>query len=361
MHREGPNAEFDPIERNTRRQVWWSIYIFEKILSNILGRPTVIDETEMSIRVPDTLLLDQKTMSGEFMTYSYRIVRLSVRIRQQAYFDPVTAEERTPTVECAESLLRECDQYLISLSPEMSIVFPLAPSENRGTVLLHHIFYYYMRCIVSREFHIQKVERDISHFENQTPNISENWGKVLALSEDCVESAHKSLQCTMAGAHLGIIGFSWLNLFFVFHSILIVCADFLARPKDRHESHKDSERKAMVHLMLNHIRGLKLPPTYTILNKISLQFASITGVSERQPVSRDGSTQSNDLSQEPVSMSRSEGISSALADVTGLGEDWFSSAATTLGLDFFDFDQLPDTSSAYDDYATYSAYSMGDG
>jgi hypothetical protein len=362
MHRDGPNAEFDPIERNTRRQVWWSIYIFEKILGSILGRPTVIDDREMSLRVPDTLLLEQRTMSEEFMTCSYRIIRLSFRIRQEAYFDPLTAEERTPTIECAEFLLRECDQYQMGLSQAMSITFPLDPSENRVTVLLHHIFYYYMRCIASREFHIQKVERDIAHLENKTPNLSENWEKILALSEDCVESAHRSIQCTMAGAHLGMIGYSWLNLFFIFHSILIVCADFLARPKDRHDSHKDKERKAMVRLMLNHIRGLKLAPSYSILNKIAIQFASITGVSEERIYTRRGSAvQPSDVSQEPLSVWKGESMSKVLAEASDSGEDWFSSAATTLGLDYFDFGQLPDTPSAYNNFSSYTGYSMDGG
>jgi proline utilization trans-activator len=360
MHRDGPSAEFDPIERNIRRQTWWSIYVFEKILASILGRPTVIDDREMSLRVPDTLVLGQKTMSEEFMTYSNKVIKLFLRMRQEAYFDPVTAEERTPTIHFAESLLRECDTYLMGLPPAMSIRFPLDYGEDRATVLLHHIFYYYMRCIVSREFHIQKVGRDISSLENKVPNTSDGWEKILALSEDCVESAHNSIQCTMAGAHLGMIGYSWLNLFFVFHSILIVCADYLARPRDQHDSPKDIERKAMVNYMLKHIQGLKLAPTYTILHQITLQFASITGVSEEQSHLLKGSVaQTNDFSQEPQSVWRGDSTLTALAEMSESGGDWFSNATTTLGLDFFDFGQLSDMPSTYDDYLAYAEYPTG--
>ena len=357
MHRDGPSVEFDPIERNVRRQTWWSIYIFEKILAGILGRPTVIDDREMSLRVPDTLVLEQKTMSEEFMTYSNKVIRLFLRMRQEAYFDPVTAEERTPTIEFAACLLRECDEYFKNLPPAMSIRIPLDHDESRATVLLHHIFYSYMRCIVSREFHIQKVERDILRLEGQIPDTSEDWEKVLALSEDCVESAHYSIQCTMAGAHLGMIGYSWLNLFFVFHSILIVCADFLARPRDQHDSPKDTERKAMVNLMLKHIKGLKLASTYTILHQITLQFASMTGVSEEQShLPKTSVVQTNEFSQEQQPVWRADGTSRPLAGMSELGEDWFSNAATTLGLNFFDFGHISDMPSAYDEYIAYAAH-----
>jgi hypothetical protein len=358
MHRDIPNEEFDPIERNVRRQTWWSIYIFEKVLGNILGRPTVIDDKEMSLRIANTAVLGQKTMSEEFMTYSHKIIKLSFRIRQKVYFDPITAEERTPTIDFAESLLRECDQYFGSIPPAMSIRFPLDYGESRATVLLHHIFYYYMRCIVSREFHIQKVGRDVSHLENKTPDTSEDWTRILALSEDCVESAHNSIQCTVAGAHLDMIGYSWLNLFFVFHSILIVCADFLARPRDQHDSHKDTERKAMVNLMLKQIQELKLAPTYTILHQITLQFASLTGVSEEPNLPRGSAGPTNEDFAEPQSAWRGDGTSRALAEISESGEDWFSSATTTLGLDFFDFGQLSDMPPAYDGYLAY-AYPTG--
>lgn len=75
MHRDATNMEFDPIERNTRRQVWWSIYSFERILCSILGRPTVIDDREVSMKIPDAPMLEQQTMSAEFMTYAHEIVR----------------------------------------------------------------------------------------------------------------------------------------------------------------------------------------------------------------------------------------------------------------------------------------------
>jgi proline utilization trans-activator len=341
MHRGGSNCEFDPIERNTRRQVFWSIYVLEKILCSILGRPTVIDDAEMKMRLPDASMLEQQSMSAELLDITFEIAQMSYRIRQRAYFDPTTAEERSPALPVAISLLRECDNFHSRipryLLPDLN---SSAPPSQRINVLLLHVYYYYTRCIVSRDFLIQKVERDISYLENKLPPISEDWDTTFALGEDCVESAYQSIRCIMAGQDFGLISYSHIDLFFVFHSVLIVCADFLARPGEQRVSHKDKERKEMVRAMLDHVRGMKtLAPTYITLNRIAVQFAAITGVYEEPVVPDDTPGQTSGPSPENHAGSGHDSIMSNV-ETLDFEEDWFASATTNLGLDFFDLNQL---------------------
>jgi proline utilization trans-activator len=344
MHRGGSNSEFDPIERNTRRQVWWSIYILEKILCSILGRPTVIDDVEMKMRLPDASMFEQQGMSGDFMAMAFDLCQISYRIRQRAYFDSRTAEERSPTVSVAVELLRECDHFHSKLPRYLLPDFSSpASSPQRAKVLLLHVYYYYTRCIVTRDFLIQKVERDISYMENRLPPISEDWDTTFALSEDCVESAHQSIRCIMAGQDMGLIVYSYIDLFFVIHSVLILCADFLARPKEQQISAKDRERQDVVRAMLDHVRGLKrLAPTYIILKRIAMQFASMTGVYE-EPGGPDTlpSQGSGGTSPEQLSASGHDSIMSNVAETSDFEEDWFASATNNLGLDFFDLNQMP--------------------
>lgn len=339
MHRDSANMEFEPIERNTRRQAWWSIYAFERILCSILGRPTVIDDREMATKVPDSQSLEQRGISAEFMEYGSEILRLSYTIRQRAYFDGTTAGERSPTLDVAERLLRECDEFFATIPPHFALNFsPMSP-DQRARLILLHIYYLYVRCIVSRDFLVRKVERRICLMENVLPPFSEDWTRTFALSDDCVESAHQSIRCIMAGAHLGIIGNSWLDLFFVFHSVLIVCADFLARPKKQPDSPKDTERKAMVRAMLNHVRGMReLAPTYKILSQIAMQFASITGVADDSITSHAVNTP-RDPSTEHGPSKSNEGPGDQAVDVSEVQEDWFENATTNLGIDFFDLTQ----------------------
>ena len=80
MHRDSSNLQFEPIECNVRRQVWWSIYIFEKILCGILGRPTGIDDREVAMKVPDAPMLEQTRITAIFMNLCSDLVSLSYRI-----------------------------------------------------------------------------------------------------------------------------------------------------------------------------------------------------------------------------------------------------------------------------------------
>ncbi|KAH7078396.1 fungal-specific transcription factor domain-containing protein [Paraphoma chrysanthemicola] len=354
MHRDGLNAEFDPIERNTRRQVWFSIYIFEKILCSILGRPTVIDDSEMAMKIPDPLMMEQKNMSVEFMSCAFVLMQMSYKVRQRAYFDEDTGEERSPSVPVAVSLLRECDRFFPTLPPQHAADFSPLPPERRSLALLLHMYYYHVRCIVSRDFLIQKVERNISYMEQQSPPFSEDWDTTLALSEDCVESAYQSLRCILAGTNLGMMWYSFLDLFFLFHSVMIVCADFLARPRQQRDSPKDVERKEMVQAMLAYVHGLtKLAPTYTILNRIATQFASMTGVYDESTATRESSGQAYDPSTGPPSDAGDDPNHINISDVQ---EDWFASATTNLGLDFFDLGQVASSGPTAAHDATYTQY-----
>lgn len=335
MHRDDPNLDFDPIERNTRRQVFWSIYTFEKILCSILGRPTVIDDREMSMQIPDASMLEQQSMSAEFMSTTYKLIRMSYRIRQQAYFDPITAEERSPSLIVAERLLYECDVFFTTIPKHLALDFSPVPSDQRARILLLHVYYLYTRCIVSRGFLIQKVENSICELEKKYCPPPENWQRTLALSEDCVQAASKSIQCILAGANLGMIGYSWLDLFFIFHSVLIVCADFLARPEHQVDSPKDTERKNMVRAMLDYVRSMrKLAPTYKILCQIAVQFAGITGVADDHLTSNRMSTGPH-LGPSPVM--GEIGTTEYLVEISDIQEDWFANATFELGLDFFHF------------------------
>jgi hypothetical protein len=90
---------------------------------------------------------------------------------------------------------------------------------------LLHIYYYYTRCIVSRDLLIQKVEKNISYIGQHSPPICEDWDTALDLSDACVESPHQRLRCILAGLHIDMMWYLWLDLFFVFRSVLIACAD----------------------------------------------------------------------------------------------------------------------------------------
>ena len=53
MHREGTSGGFDEMEREVRKRVWWTAYVFEQNQCAILGRPCAIDDTEVNVSFPN--------------------------------------------------------------------------------------------------------------------------------------------------------------------------------------------------------------------------------------------------------------------------------------------------------------------
>lgn len=323
MHRDDSNLELEPIERNTRRQVFWSIYVVEKKLCSILGCPTVIDDAEVYIQMPDAPLLADQSMSPEIMATELELTRMSYHIRQSAYFDCVSKEERSPSLDTATPLLQQCAAFFAAIPPSLTLHFSLAPADQQGKILLLHIYYYYTRCIISRDFLTQKVERNLCCLESKPPPPNEDWNRTLLMSEECVESAHQMLHCILAGAHLGMVGYSWLDLFFIHHSILIVCADFLARPQQQVDSTKDGARKETVRAALTFVRGMKKQaPTCRVLSQMAEQFAGITGVIDE------------DFCMKQTPPFGGNQVMHETGEISDIREDFFANVTMDLGLDF---------------------------
>ena len=167
----------------------------------------MIDDGDMSIRIPNTLMLEQRSIFTESLCL--QTICMSYSIRQRAYFNKDRAEEHSPTLSNALALLHECDGFFATIPTHMSLKHSPIPTDQRARILLLHIYYYYTHCIVSRDFLVQKVDSDICYLENQTPPGSDDRRETLALSEDCVDSAHKGIT---AGWDLGIVSHSWLDM-----------------------------------------------------------------------------------------------------------------------------------------------------
>ena len=212
-----------------------------------------------------------------------------------------------------------------------------------------HVYYFYIRCIVTRNYLIQKVERNIRSLENSEnccPGDDPEHLQAAALSEDCIVSAFKSLQCLNIISDLGFLnGVSWLDVFFVFHAVLIVCADFLARPKEQVDSHEDIRRKDSVRTILRSTGAIKLAPTYNILSQIAFQFASITGATDEpyasQHFNRTGTTTESSVPP-PTPQTPSftgDGMPKGLIEVSNPAHDhdWYQNEAANIPWwDFFD-------------------------
>lgn len=86
LHRSDTGAAFKPIEREVRKRVFCTLYVFEQFLATSLGRPTGLGDPDVEVVPPREGLLDGGGGGGDavFVSFSLRLYRILGRTRTRA-------------------------------------------------------------------------------------------------------------------------------------------------------------------------------------------------------------------------------------------------------------------------------------
>lgn len=339
MHREGATGGFDSIEREVRRRVWWTLYIFEQNLCTILGRPSAIDDVEVTITLPNENLLDgADCVPPGYIDYAVRLAKLSSEIKKKIYVIPNSSMDggEIPDISTATHLVQKLESWHRSLPPYIRLeCLSLVPKQRRAVLLLH-IQYHHAQSLITRPFILRKTRALITPQADKNDPLSDLDAKELDLSHACGTSARKVailLQQLAAGGMFE--GVAWLDAYYLYHCILILSLDFLARPTSQKDTQEDIARRAAVQDVVDAVRNMKLCPTFTILTQVALQFAKIVGVFDESATVRERAVEANSIRYMPpqaatVTEFRQQN------DVEGLLNQWFQNdSVNNLPWDFF--------------------------
>ena len=282
MHREGAAGGFDSIERELRRRVWWTLYMFEQNLCTILGRPTAIDDSEVTITLPHESILDGgDCVPPNYIDYAVRLTKLSSEIKRKIYATPNSNLKQceAPDTSIADNLLQKLESWHRSLPPYLRLeCLSLVPKQRRAVLLLH-IQYRHAQSLVTRPYILRKAKALISHQSEKKEKVPDLDPKALDLSHACGTSAQNVAILLQQLAAGGIFeGVAWLDAYYLFHCIILLSLDFLGRPVTQKDTLEDKARKRAVRNVLDAVRSMKLCPTFTVLTQVALQFAKIVGI-----------------------------------------------------------------------------------
>ncbi|KAL1980078.1 hypothetical protein VTN96DRAFT_4667 [Rasamsonia emersonii] len=283
MHREGVNEGFDPIERNTRRMVWWTLYMFEQKISIILGRPPCIDPMEVNVRLPDEAVLDGGDFPPDCHAHALALIQIGPRVKRLASaLSPKYTSEDALLATCAKAghMLQELNAWKSRLPQHLTPNWhPMIPRHRRA-VLMMHIYYHYLESIVTRPYLLCRVNRDIERqLQTGPPTLTAVSPKIDKLAQACRSSAKVALdhlhQLSMFGQLEGV---AWMDFYYVYHAMMVLSLDFLGRPRDSADSAEDVAHKERLSTMVELARRSKLAPTYKILSRVATDLALIVGV-----------------------------------------------------------------------------------
>jgi hypothetical protein len=333
MHREGATGGFDPVEKQIRRRVWWTLYMFEQNLCMMLGRPSAIDNVEVNVSLPNEALLDGSDCTPpEYIDYSLRLTRIASDIKRIIYSAPASRlqQDELPKSSVAKQLLLDLESWYHSLPSHLSLDGDSLAPKQRRAVLLLHIHYHHTHALVTRSYLLRKVRLELDRQLQREQRFPDLNADELSLSHLCGTSSRQALVLLHQLAARGMLdGVAWLDIFYAYHGVLVLSLDFLARPGEAEDSPEDLARKAAVRNMVDVLCSAKLCPTFHILGQVAVQFARIVRILDDVSLSHEGPNTGLQTVQQQFEPRAQE-------DIAGIVNEWFQQDCLNVSWDFFD-------------------------
>jgi proline utilization trans-activator len=287
MHREGTSGGFDNMEREVRKRVWWTAYMFEQNQCAILGRPCAIDDSEVNVSFPDELMLDGgSSVPPGYVEYSVRLIRLLSDIRRKIYAAQTSSTQQgeQPKMTIAVQFLLDLDSWHHSLPSTLRLECMSPVPRHRRAVILLHVYFHNTQALVTRPFILRKVGVQLARKLGRHVRSQDLDKEELNLSYACGTYSKKATlllhQLIVTGMFDGV---QWIDAYYIYHSVFILALDFLARPWDEQDTPEDLARKQAVRDVMGALQKVKLCPTFTVLTQVALQLAKIVGIFDAQP------------------------------------------------------------------------------
>jgi hypothetical protein len=265
------------IDRELRKRVWWSLYIFEQYSSALFGRPSAIDDTDMVNDFPRESLLDEGFhRPPNLLRHDVALAWIVGKIRKSQIYqgqDPVHEFCCLPDLITVDGLLKELDTWHESLPPFLQFDETrqehIYPNHFRQIVTLQ-LRYQHARLLLSRPFHLKALYLLQSSQHNAAVIDS-----TTKYSNVCFNAAFESWKLTrILWKKNEFDGNLWLDGIFAYQCGLILSLTFLD-PRDRPIIKDLKELQNMIQDMLDILHEAPLNKTMRRLVQISEDFAGI--------------------------------------------------------------------------------------
>ncbi|KAL4801015.1 fungal-specific transcription factor domain-containing protein [Aspergillus venezuelensis] len=197
-HNIPPEQCPDPIARENRVRVWWTIYNFDRFWSLKLGLPLQVAECDVHVDLPSELDLSSvPNYYDEFVDSSYQIAliklaRIASNITRKIYSRTIFAEN---FLQREQRILVDLRQWLQELPEQLKWK---TSEENPKTTVSIHLQFNYCLVLATRPVLLSMLDHKIKSIpapEEDTGNaiIPQIPAAITTISEACIHSARRTL------------------------------------------------------------------------------------------------------------------------------------------------------------------------
>ncbi|GFZ47006.1 hypothetical protein JCM24511_04232 [Saitozyma sp. JCM 24511] len=277
LHRDGDTAHFDPVERNIRRMVWWTLYEFEQMVSLILGRPACTDSIDMSARMPDEDFVDGIDRPPGYVAQVVALMEQATRVRRfvasisSSWDQPQTLLD---ACSCANDLNHNLNRWQGSLPPHLQPQAYSATNRHRRAVLLLHVMFEHIRSVLGRPFLLCRVNQEVESQSGTCPPVPQPVQQLALLAEQAGKMSLGRLH-DLATQKL-LDSRVWIDMFYLHHAIYILCVPYLSRAVDADPLSPDIRR--LIKETMAAVEAMIVAPTYRLLLRMAAQIAFAVGL-----------------------------------------------------------------------------------
>lgn len=255
LHRNDTSEIFSPVERETRRRVFCTLYGFEQFLASSLGRPSGVNDIDVQVVHPHGGVLSGRQNSDDALAImSLKLNRILSTSRNPRYASASTAqapheahqlsvEEVLVSLKAWKSELSSLQSLDVPVLTEKDdkLPVPYGPRMESGelktllgwrdlpsvrAILLLYIQYHYIYILVTRPFLLRSITA--SGRTGQTPEYGPvpakaTTNKIGQFSDLCFRHACQMARLLLLLDSFGLIhGTSGLDVFFAYSAAMVL-------------------------------------------------------------------------------------------------------------------------------------------
>ncbi|KAL4881658.1 fungal-specific transcription factor domain-containing protein [Aspergillus karnatakaensis] len=276
LHRDDIKHAQTPFQREFRKQLWWTLYAFEKMQVSSYDRPSGISDTLTSAGYPNERIVGCAGHYPQgYLKHWQQLIVLLGSACKAVSTAKVAEDSYTRPLSPVSAIIRDLTRWKESLPAHLRLeATDSLPPSSRRPVLLLHAQCSYIVLLVSKSALLYRATSLCSPNEEDIP------APLRTVSETCIK-AGQTLGDIMQ--RLGSIGmfnpFTWWDTFYTMNAALVLSLDIYCRTRSTVlEASNESQDllDKLQELVAKHLRSASVPGSMRAWGAIVVDLATLS-------------------------------------------------------------------------------------